>query len=1056
MYKDMNKTKKQLIAELNELRESVEGRNLFADLADGRALRMDEYIQLLPVIGETINSGVVLQSFKGSILYTNKTARDILGMGDEDLLGRTSIDPVWEMILEDGTPVPGDEHPAMITIKTGEPTKNAVRGLYSKDDPKARWIIINSEAVQGSVMGEKWGVLSSFVDITEIKSMEETLKVSETNYRELVESTDDLVIRVDGDGRFTFVNKSSEKILGLSPNQCVGSKAAEFIHPEDASSSQMWFLNCINDKVAAASIENRQTNRKTGEVFDMHWKCSFHYDESGEFKDGTAIARDISDRKRMEKAVHTSEEQLAEIFDKAPIGIALTSSPDFRFIKVSDNLCKLFGYTREELLSMRIQDVTHPEDVGPNVEIGKKIVSGELDFAKFEKRYLGKNGESIWANLTTSLIRDAEGVPLYFVSMIEDITDHKKLELELRESEDRFYKAFRDSPVMMAISSVEDGAIVDVNEMFVKVTGYSREEVLNRTSVELGLFKSDTREAIMEKLLGDGAVRGFEMSIRTRSGEERQLLFSADITTIGGTAELLSTALDVTDLKATERELTRQNELSTLFMESMPNFVVLLNFDQTILASNRIAQELGGTAGQKCYEMWGLTEQCPWCLVSELQKTGKVQNAIVEINGRTCDTFWVPVEENLYIHYGFDITGKVKAEEDRLNFERQLLDSQKVESLGVLAGGIAHDFNNLLMGIIGNINMAQMDLPPGSPVGKYLKRAEMAAQKSADLTNQMLAYSGKGKFLIKPLDMSEVVSEMAHLLETTIASDASLKLHLAKDLPAVEADPGQVSQIVMNLITNASDALSGKLGIITLVTELVTCDAQYLSRYPLSDNLKPGSYVSLKVSDTGGGMRHEVMGRIFDPFFSTKERGRGLGLSAVIGIVRGHRGAIRVQSQVGEGTTFTVLFPVSGKPLEKKIEKSSSTDGFSGEGTVLVVDDETAVREIAAAILKNFGFRVLHASNGSEALDLYQEHITDISLVLMDITMPVMGGLEALRNLRQIAPDIKVILSSGYSEKESLKTLSEEKLADFIQKPYLASDLIAKIREVMEKNGSDS
>ncbi len=397
-----------------------------------------------------------------------------------------------------------------------------------------------------------------------------------------------------------------------------------------------------------------------------------------------------------------------------------------------------------------------------------------------------------------------------------------------------------------------------------------------------------------------------------------------------------------------------------------------------------------------------------------------------------------------------DITERKQAEEMQRKLEEQIQHTQKMESLGVLAGGIAHDFNNILMGIMGNISLAQMKMSPETIGIEHLSDIEVAAKRAAALTNQMLAYSGKGQFIIKALDLSAVVEEMTHLVKSSISKSVDLKLDLDDDLPSIEGDPTQVRQIVMNLITNASDAVTKTSGIVSITTGAIMCDSSYLSQLYLGEELPAGMYVFIEVSDTGSGMDKETVSKIFDPFFSTKDDGHGLGLSAVLGIIRGHRGGIEVYSEPGSGTTFKVFFPASAKDAEEFTEDRVEHEGYVGKGTILVVDDEESVLDIASSMLKEFGFDVLTASDGHEALQVFGDNTDEISLILMDLTMPRMGGIAAFHNLRQLDTDVKIILSSGYDEQDAISTLAGEGLADFIQKPYRMEQLISKIRKVLE------
>ena len=300
--------------------------------------------------------------------------------------------------------------------------------------------------------------------------------------------------------------------------------------------------------------------------------------------------------------------------------------------------------------------------------------------------------------------------------------------------------------------------------------------------------------------------------------------------------------------------------------------------------------------------------------------------------------------------------------------EEQMRNAQKLESLGVLAGGIAHDFNNLLVGVLGNASLALSELPADSPARQFVQDVETSAQRAAELTRQMLAYSGRGKFVVEPVNLSQVVQEMTQLLRRVISKQARLSLHLRDDMPPIVADATQLRQVVMNLITNASDALLGESGLVTVRTGTVHADARMLAGTYLNEELPAGKYVYLEVTDSGVGMDAATRARIFEPFFTTKFTGRGLGLAAVLGIVRGHKGAIDVTSEPGCGTTFRVLFPASAALAEKPVTRNIPAAEWKGSGLALVVDDEEAVRVVARHVLERSGFTVVEAATGEEAL----------------------------------------------------------------------------------------
>ena len=396
-----------------------------------------------------------------------------------------------------------------------------------------------------------------------------------------------------------------------------------------------------------------------------------------------------------------------------------------------------------------------------------------------------------------------------------------------------------------------------------------------------------------------------------------------------------------------------------------------------------------------------------------------------------------------------------RMEGERRRFETQVQQTQKLESLGVLAGGIAHDFNNLLAVMVGNAGLARLELPVDSAVQETLRRIELAGLRATELTRQMLAYAGKGQLVVGRLDLSALVEEMVRLLESAISKKVTLRFALAEGLPAIEGDATQLRQVVMNLITNASEAHGSASGTIVVRTGAIRASRSYLASCYVDDELPEGDYVFLEVSDTGGGMDAATQARIFDPFFTTKFTGRGLGLAAALGIVRRHRGAVRIRSSAGSGTTFTILLPGAALPADApRPDAETDTRGWRASGTVLVVDDEEAVRTTAERILQSVGFSVRSAPDGRAALETFAARQNEIILVLLDLTMPRMGGEEALRELRRLKPDVRVVLSSGYGEPST--QLGPDAATAFLRKPYSPGELVSTVRAVLERSRAAS
>ena len=445
----------------------------------------------------------------------------------------------------------------------------------------------------------------------------------------------------------------------------------------------------------------------------------------------------------------------------------------------------------------------------------------------------------------------------------------------------------------------------------------------------------------------------------------------------------------------------------------------------------------------------------PKAFMAELWRTilaGRVWKGEIRNRAKDGSFYWVdttivpflgrdgkPVQ---FVAIRTDITQRKEGEEC-------LRQSQKLESLGVLAGGIAHDFNNLLTTILGNANLGVMHLAPESPALPYLGQIEQATLRAADLTRQLLAYAGKGHLQAVAVDLNRLVSEMTQLLTVTLSKKAAVRYDLAPGLPPISADPSQMQQLVMNLVTNASEAIGEEVsGLITVRTGVQAVDEATNGGLLPALPLAPGSYVTLEVSDTGCGMAPEVRERIFDPFFTTKFTGRGLGLSAMLGILRSHHGSLKVYSELGRGSVFKLFFPAL---IPERGERSPRVAGaeWQGHGLLLVVDDEPSARGVARGLAESFGFQVLEAADGQEALSLFELRHQELAAVLMDLTMPHLDGRQAFLRMHEIDPAVPVVLTSGYSEEDVVAGFLGRGLAGFLAKPYQGRQFLAVLRQAL-------
>ncbi len=399
-----------------------------------------------------------------------------------------------------------------------------------------------------------------------------------------------------------------------------------------------------------------------------------------------------------------------------------------------------------------------------------------------------------------------------------------------------------------------------------------------------------------------------------------------------------------------------------------------------------------------------------------------------------------------------DITASKKLVEERSRLEVKMLQMQKLESLGVLAGGITHDFNNLLTPVIGYATLALRKLEADSPARNLVEKIEIAGLRAAELTNQMLNFSGKGRLQAGPIDLSRLVTEMIHLLRSSTSKNAVIKYELPSNLPVFQGDDAQIRQVVMNLIANASDAVAEGGGEITVRAGSTELKSPYTSAALPGDELLPGSYVYLEVSDTGIGMDEETQGRIFDPFFTTKFTGRGLGLASVLGIIKEHEGTISVESQPAQGSNFKLLFPALEESARLEPETELEPKTWQAKGTVLVIDDEELLRTVSKTMLESLGFQVLVAEGGREGIAIFRERCEEITAVLLDLTMPDLDGEATFSELRSVKKDTPVILMSGFTELSTMNRFAEPGPSGFLKKPFRPDDLTEKLGEVLKIN----
>lgn len=727
----------------------------------------------------------------------------------------------------------------------------------------------------------------------------------------------------------------------------------------------------------------------------------------------------------------------------------------------NEALVKFTGVTMADLLGKSFYPFIYEDDREETIKHIQSI-SVNTPTIETECRVLFEVGRVCWTRWSQTGVFDSSGTLIEYQAVGKDITEQKNTELALRESERKYRLLFESAEDSISVMDMH-GKLLAVNPMACKMLGYAHDELMS-----LPAFQIDARPeemlANISTLLNSGYYFG-ETEFFRKDGSTVPISVHARLIEWSGAPAIMNICRDITDRKRIENELLKSEERFRAIMALCPDIISVIGQDGALVYNSPAAETIHGYTtedliGVNTFDLIHQDDQTHVSNSFNHLINNPDEQTIVQYRYKNKDGTYIWMEccarnefsnplVNGVIAVSRNISDRIKQEEARLEFERNLLQSQKLESLGIMAGGIAHDFNNLLQVITGNMDMVEVLTIPDSETHKLVMSATKAAEKATHLTSLMLAYVGKGVTQKEVLDLNQLARENGDIFQSAATASVSMEITLAADLPTIVADGAQLQQLIMNLITNASEAIVNRLGIININTGYRHFDQAYLSNSLIAEKLDPGSYVFLEVSDNGCGMSSETLKRLFDPFFTTKFTGRGLGMSAVMGIIKTHGGGLFVDTELEKGTTFTVLFPVavvpalhsSGTEPHRSALKIRHNTSTVTPGVVLVVDDEKNVLKTCSKMVQLCGFTVITACDGFDAVAKFQEHSDTIQITLMDLTMPHMGGVDAMNEIYKIKPDAKVIISSGFNESEIGTLFVDRQPSGFIRKPYSLNTL---------------
>jgi PAS domain S-box-containing protein len=910
-------------------------------------------------------------------------------------------------------------------------------------------------------------------DITNRKLTEEALSESEKKYRYLVENANSIILRMDINGNITFLNEYAQRFFGYDKKEIMGRNVVGTIVPVSESTGRdlKAMIEDIVYKPEIYATNENENIRKDGKRVWIAWTNKAIRNEQGAIIEILCVGNDITERRQAEEKLRQSEENYRLLAENVT-DVIWTMDMNMRFTYYSPSVERLQGYTPEEAMARTIQESLTADSLEKAIKVFNEELEeqskGERDPSKsitLELEVTCKDGTTKMTEIQMNFTYNLNGHPVGIIGVTRDISERKRAEEALRESEEKHNNIVDSAGEGIVV--IQDGIINFLNRRMTEMMGLSSTDI-SRLSNEsfLSFIHPEDQKQVADhydrRLKGQELPSTYSVRLIDKGGESLWVDLSPTTISWEGKPAILTFVTDITKRKKNEEELQKLASVVKYSSE----LVNLATLDGKMIFINEAGGKMLGIDPDEVEQVHimevipdhftelvqnellpALLEGDTW--EGELQYRNLKTGELTDVHGMTFTVQEPKTGKPMFLaNVSYDITDRKIAEKEKIKLEAQLQQAQKMEAIGTLAGGIAHDFNNILSPIMAHTEMALMDLPGDSPITFGLKEVYKASERARDLVKQILAFSRQTEQKPVPIKLGFIIKEALKLLRSSIPTTIEIRQKVVTRSDAILADPTQMHQVIMNLCTNAFHSMREKGGIIGVILTDEYVDIESINNF---SELSPGSYLKLSVSDTGQGIDTDLIEKIFEPYFTTKDKGvgTGLGLAVVHGIVKNHGGSIQVSSELGKGTVFNVYLPRLEKkaieqiPIEEQVPR--------GNEKILFIDDEAAIIEVAKKMLGRLGYEVITRTSSTDALELFRSQPDQFDIVITDMTMPNMTGKELTKELMSIRPDIPVILCTGFSEQIDERKAYEMGIRAFVMKPIAVSEIANTLRDVLDK-----